>query len=406
MVTFTKFMEGMFIAGNKQDKINVLMSVEDDVDISNLLYYALSPDIVFGIKSWDEPLAYSAVDNDIDIFLDLLKALSQNPSNSMGNKELITCILMQYTEETARVFAKVIRKNLGYGITVKLVNEAYPNHIPTFDICLCSRFEERHGGKQYFIEPKFDGVRLIIMYGECNNIHYFSRRGKSMFQLAGILDEDMRKIYKYVKCPFVLDGELVAESFDQTISLKAPSAINKDNLKYKVFDIIPYIEWVNRDCFLPLRDRRDTLIKVLRDKLETIELVPYYTSENMEDISKLYNYIVNIGFEGIVLKRPNSLYEYKRSQNWIKMKPVNTYTGIITEINRGTGKYIDCMGSVIVEGVEQGEPFKVRVGSGFTDSMREHIWHNQPNYMKLCIEVKAQSMTKDGSLRFPIFKRF
>lgn len=406
MVTFTKFMERMYNSRNKQDKIDILMSVEDDMEILNLLYYALSSEIVFGIKNWDEPPEYSEIDSDIEMFLDLLKALSQSSSNSINNREMITYTLMQYTEETSEVFAKIIRKNLGSGITVKLINEAYPNYIPTFDIGLCFKFEERHRENSYFIEPKFDGVRLIAIYGSNDVKYYYSRKGKLMPQLSCILNEDMDSVYKRIKFPFVLDGELTAENFDKTISLKAPSAVDKSGLKFNVFDVVPYIEWMDKSCFLPLKERKTMLMDILGDKLKTIRFVQHCLSENSNELDIIYNHMVGIGFEGIVLKEPNSLYVYKRSQNWIKMKPVNTYTGRIIDVNRGTGKYIDCMGSVLVMGEDLDVPFEVKVGSGFSDKLRKQIWNNRLDYIGSFIEVKAQSMTKDYSLRFPIFKRF
>jgi ATP-dependent DNA ligase len=46
------------------------------------------------------------------------------------------------------------------------------------------------------------------------------------------------------------------------------------------------------------------------------------------------------------------------------------------------------------------------VGSGFTDSDRESIFHNSSSVLGRTCEVKYQELTPDGIMRFPIFIRW
>jgi DNA ligase-1 len=52
----------------------------------------------------------------------------------------------------------------------------------------------------------------------------------------------------------------------------------------------------------------------------------------------------------------------------------------------------------------------VKVGSGFTDWLREEIWKNQRKYLDDICEIQyfEETTNQDGgiSLRFPIFKDF
>ena len=119
------------------------------------------------------------------------------------------------------------------------------------------------------------------------------------------------------------------------------------------------------------------------------------------DILKYYDEILAQGFEGIVIKNLNGIYECKRSYNWMKMKPVLSEDLEIVSIKQGTGKYEYMLGAFICK-LSNGE--MVNVGSGYTDEER-YTFYDKSVIGKI-IEVKYQEKTKDGSLRFPRFVRF
>ena len=107
------------------------------------------------------------------------------------------------------------------------------------------------------------------------------------------------------------------------------------------------------------------------------------------------------GFEGTVIKNPASVYTYKRSSSWLKVKKIVTDDYPIVNVLRGKGKYNKTTGSILinVNGVIVG------VGTGMTDDERNLIWSERDELVGTYLEVSYQTKSKDGSLIFPVFKR-
>jgi DNA ligase-1 len=116
------------------------------------------------------------------------------------------------------------------------------------------------------------------------------------------------------------------------------------------------------------------------------------------------------GYEGLMVKPIESLYECKRSASWLKIKPIIEVTLMVEAIEEGQGKFIGTTGALVCEGVDDGVNIKVNVGSGLTDELRDAIWNNQEDVLHQLVEIRADAITQneDGnySLRFPRFKTF
>jgi DNA ligase-1 len=118
------------------------------------------------------------------------------------------------------------------------------------------------------------------------------------------------------------------------------------------------------------------------------------------------------GFEGIMIKVPDAVYECKRSASWLKMKPFIEVSLTVTAVEEGTGKNEGRMGAIICEGVDDGKTIAVNVGSGFTDEQRTEFWSDKELLVGQVVEVRADAATRSQdsesvwSLRFPRFLRF
>ena len=122
------------------------------------------------------------------------------------------------------------------------------------------------------------------------------------------------------------------------------------------------------------------------------------------------NSIIN-GYEGIMIKDPESFYECKRSTTWLKSKPFIEISLEVKDYEEGTGRNKGKLGAIIAEGIDGDKNFKTNVGSGFTDLQRKEFWEDKDKLIGQIIEIRADSISKsqDGenwSLRFPRFKSF
>ena len=135
-------------------------------------------------------------------------------------------------------------------------------------------------------------------------------------------------------------------------------------------------------------------------------------TENGKDIFKKFNTQSIIdGYEGIMIKDPESFYECKRSTTWLKLKPVIEISLEVVNYEEGSGRNLGKLGAVIAEGEDNGKFFKLNIGSGFSDEQRLNFWKNKEDLIGQIIEIRADSISKsqDGefwSLRFPRFKCF
>ena len=116
------------------------------------------------------------------------------------------------------------------------------------------------------------------------------------------------------------------------------------------------------------------------------------------------------GYEGIMIKDLEAVYECKRSVSWLKLKPFIEVTLEVKDVEEGTGRNVGRLGALVCEGVDDGKDIRVNVGSGFTDGDRAGFWSARTELTGQLVEVRADAVTQnqDGtySLRFPRFLRF
>jgi DNA ligase-1 len=129
-------------------------------------------------------------------------------------------------------------------------------------------------------------------------------------------------------------------------------------------------------------------------------VLPMQLIKNQTELDEYYNAAVAGGFEGIMVKDPTAPYQFKRSTNWMKLKPTKSVEGTIKGMLPGTGKYEGMLGALMVDigGVI------TDVGSGFSDNEREIFWKDRDSLLGKQVTVVFQEFTADGKLRFPRFK--
>jgi ATP-dependent DNA ligase len=126
----------------------------------------------------------------------------------------------------------------------------------------------------------------------------------------------------------------------------------------------------------------------------------YETLNSESEALAMYERVVSAGGEGIMVKNRNALYAFKRSDAWMKVKPVKDIDLPIVGWFEGEGKYTGMLGGFIVDH----KGIQVRVGAGFSDLDRDHIWNNYTgSIIGKIAEVRYTEITPDGSLRFPRF---
>lgn len=242
------------------------------------------------------------------------------------------------------------------------------------------------------VEPKLDGIRGICDLG---NHKAWSRNDKPLDPGWRIWEalEDLRALVG--NC--WIDGEFYSGDWGNTVSDLKGEFGDKNRLKYHIFDCLTPEEVMGgRTATLGHRQGRipefqsGPLVKVKGIQVKT-EL----------EIDAAYQHYLVQGFEGAILKYLNSQYAFKRSWDWMKIKPLMHHTFVITGAVIGTGKHEGRLGALEVAGANVNSS----VGTGFTDDEREWLWskYQAGELLGKKAKVSFQDITPDRALRFPRF---
>jgi len=230
--------------------------------------------------------------------------------------------------------------------------------------------------KEIIAEYKYDGIRAQI-HKKDNKIRIFSRR---LDEISFYLPEVVESISS-LKGVFILDSEIISIKNDKVLSFNIlQRRLRRKNIDKKLIEEIPLRAIVYDVLFyngkqvykLPLRERKELLKNI--DFKDRIELGFFKIVRNSAEISKLFEESLNKGFEGIMIKDPDSPYTPgKRGKAWIKLKKeFDTLDVVIVAAEYGHGKRAGIL-SDYTFAVKDNNELKVigKAYSGLTDEEME-----------------------------------
>jgi DNA ligase-1 len=244
------------------------------------------------------------------------------------------------------------------------------------------------------IEPKYDGYRLTYHKGQ-----FRSRTGKPFYNLEHIQAE----LARFSELTF--DGELYGGSWEEAAKARRSKNGGVNTLRFAVFDMLFDEEWERQGCGRSFGHRRYQLCATIGDgELSFVHVPRQWKVDNYKDFLRIYDSNLAIGCDGTVLKHEDSLYEFKRTRTWLKVKPVQTFDCTVLGMREGEGKHKGRMGK-LTAALDVGSLVTTDVGTGFTDVQRERWWNNQKEIVGKTIEVEARGVHKSGKLIEPRFIR-
>ena len=334
-----------------------------------------------------------------------------------------------YKDEWNFFYRRILQKDMRCGLSERTVNNVAKKNnyeqyvIPVFSCQLaqdCELHKKKLNGKKS-LEVKLDGVRAVTVIYPSGKIDMFSRNGKELNNFNHIKDEISKTFnISSIKEALVLDGEIVSDDFQTLMKQihRKKSSQNKD-AKLFLFDLLP-LEYFKKGIYEKSYFSRIEELKKIHERFFVqSQIINIIDSVNVDlDTEKgeiefknfNKNSIIN-GYEGIMIKDPESFYECKRSTTWLKSKPFIEISLEVKDYEEGTGRNKGKLGAIIAEGIDEDKNFKTNVGSGFTDLQRKEFWEDKDKLIGQIIEIRADSISKsqDGenwSLRFPRFKSF
>jgi DNA ligase-1 len=127
-------------------------------------------------------------------------------------------------------------------------------------------------------------------------------------------------------------------------------------------------------------------------------VVATYELPDEKHVMEQLSHYIEQGFEGQILREPNSFYENKRSNGLLKHKTFHDEEFEILAINEGGGKFANKAATMSFQ-TSKGVKFDSTING--TMEYLEEIWANKDKLIGKLATVKYFEETTDGSLRFP-----
>ncbi|KJE92270.1 DNA ligase [Capsaspora owczarzaki ATCC 30864] len=235
--------------------------------------------------------------------------------------------------------------------------------------------------KGWFISEKWDGVRAYW-----DGSKFVSRLGNTFHA--------PKWFTQGLPTDCTLDGELWCgrNKFQQTVSIVRRSDMSSDwqRVKYLVFDI-PSLK-------KPFEKRIEHLTQVVLPAANGstyLEIVDHVPCKGDDHIKKELQRVEALGGEGLMLRKPGSMYEGRRSMTLLKVKSFEDADAKVIGHNQGSGRHQGRLGALVCI-LADGTQFNC--GSGLSDQQR-----NKPPPIGSVVIVRYQELTAGKVPRFPVF---
>lgn len=465
---FYKFVTELTKNNSRNYKIEVIKKYANDEYVKYYLHFLFNPYIVTGISDKKLNKEVLGLPSSIHNF-NVIELLEYLKVNNTGSDETIKVI--NYTKSTLfpepktlldvellELLDKIITKNLILGIDSLTINKCIPALIPTFNVQLANKYFDKPEiveGKSFALTTKIDGGRIIALK-ENGEVSFWTRAGQRYEGLVD-LEQEMREKLPDNIC---LDGEITLldpQGLTSKDQYKATMKITrklgeKHGVKMLVFDCMTAEEFRNQYCpdkyfirranLISIFDRlycaecveegnrfakqtlknypfypedkeeydnysiefRENLINFLNTKYTYFKILPIlYQGNDTSKITEWLNYNVDRGEEGIMINLLDGLYEFKRSSNLLKVKRMQDVDLEVVGFEEGDNRHQGRLGALLVNYKDN----IVKVGSGFSDELRDEIWHNRDEWLGRTVVVQYFEETHNAnggiSLRFPVY---
>ena len=286
------------------------------------------------------------------------------------------------------------RKDLGYWEDINDCDKKV-----FFQPMLAQDYDKRKDKIKFPIlsQPKLDGIRCIV-----KSDGMWTRNGKEIISAPHIY-ENLKHIFDN-QPDLVLDGELYTSNkevdFNTIISCVRKTKPTQEDLELSK----QYIEYWMYDLYDGEDKGYEERYEDLIDLKQNYKLIPSlykvvstYELPDENHINENLSHYIEQGFEGQILRDPNSIYENKRSNGLLKHKTFHDEEFEIIGYAEGVGKFSGKLATlkVDVNGVQ------VDCTINGTMGYLEELFEIKDSLIGKKATVKYFEKTTDNSLRFP-----
>ena len=414
------FLQQMNASNSSNNKVDIMRNA--DRNVRRVLYYTYNSFMQYNVTAKVINKRKDLVNKDtkFDSIFNLLDSLNQRLITGHKAIEETNGFILN-NPEYKEILGLILDRNLKIRVSVKLINKALPSLIPTFNVALAAKYDDKTKKKVdfkkdvWYVSRKLDGVRCLIVVDDKGKAKSFSRAGKQFHTLSLVENEIEKLGVKNV----VYDGEMciVDDKGNEDFQNVMKEIGRKDHTiqkgLFQIFDFIPYEIFKKGSSDSGTFSQRVFALQnlLLGGSHIYIDFLDQIPVSNFEEIEALSLSASEKGWEGLMLRK-NSTYKGKRSDDILKLKTfyddeykvVDTFSGPFRYIKEGLEVEEEMLSGVAIE--HKGNI--VRVGSGFSIDQRKHLHSNPNDILGKTITVQyfeeSQNQSGEYSLRFPVIK--
>jgi DNA ligase-1 len=269
---------------------------------------------------------------------------------------------------------------------------------------LAEKYDRELVTEGYMVQPKLDGIRCIATKDGLR-----TRKGEPITSCPHIL-EQLQSFFS-TNSDAVLDGELynheLKDNFNELASIirkKTPDANQlaraARDIEFHVYDLV--------DPRQPRASALDRLAAFTTRLVNTglsIQIVPTTLVDNHDEVRALFLKYVSLGYEGVMVRRGDAVYENKRTDALMKYKEFISEEYEISEILEGVGNWAGYAKAVEFKlpddrRTEQGE--RPKAGIKGNQAFAKALLARKDELVGKKVTVKFFELTPAGIPRFPI----
>lgn len=400
------FLRDLEAARGANEKKAILRKLTDQD--KRIMRWALDPALIYFFQA--DPKfkgtgsnRFRTEDDALDAFSELLDNLHHRKLTGNDAKEAVNWFLTGLpNNEVAMWFIRILNKDLKIGVEAKTYLSIHKGDFVIFECMLAEPYEDEQV-MGWLADDKIDGLRALRIPTNDASA-FFSRTGKLLFGNDHIAEELDRQ-------PglrgYVFDGEFFAGTWEDSVSQARTASATTSNLKYNIFDVLTLEEWNARKS-APLFERKARLKKLFDEYGTELPNCVHVGGRQIDanwTVEQAMSDACTRGHEGVVVKNPAAQYKWKRSSDWLKVKPRKEVDLTITGAAEGKPgtQYEGMLGAIVVDfkGVN------TEIGTGFSNDQRKVFWEMYKNgtLVGMIAEIEMGPVTPDGKLFHASFKR-
>ncbi len=353
--------------------------------------YAYNPDNVFNMKYGN--INWNSVKPLIDLDITILNKILDKTIT--GNKA--RDIVEYHCSLQGDLIKLIINKDLDCGITAKTLNKVFgKGFIKLFEAQKAIEIPIKDVKVPVLGQIKYNGIRCIAHV--TNDEVVFRTYNGKVFKYDGLKDIIIKGNKYGLDTSYILDGELCIGDSKGTnhTQVKVNSSIRTGKsivglpYTFNVFESMLIEEFDNQVCNHAYYERFEHVKSVVnRINNPMVKLAETFFFPTHKQIEDKFNELLELGYEGMILKHSDHKYKFKKTKDWIKLKDVKTCDIKCIGVTDGEDKYEGMIGALVCKGIVEGYEVVVNVASGLSDGDRAR----KPEYfIGETIEIKYNSV--------------